>query len=299
MKSDLNKLNAKFGAADRIAFRESPCGLPEAILVNTHGHCEISLYGGQVLNYRPMGHAPTLFNSRASAHERGKRIFGGIPLCWPWFGEAGEPELPRHGFARLSQWEVLSTTYDSSTSEITLGLIYNDQTLTLWPHRFELVQRITLSDNLTITVSSYNRDKHPFRISQSIHPYFKVRDIAGIAIHGLDGHTYTEGADKEDKVLRGNLTIDEFKYALFDAPDHAVAIRDSALRRDILLKYHDMQHLVVWNPGRKQAAAIPDFGNDEYTGMLTVAPVMIPQHAVTVQPGEMITVGASLQAVLT
>jgi len=295
---DLNELNRKFGAAGRIAFRESAYGLPEMVLVNGHGHCDISIYGGQILNYRPIGHAPVLFTSSESAHEAGKRIFGGMPLCWPWFGAAESSELPRHGFARLSTWEVLSTSYDSSSTEVTLGLMQSEQSLALWPHHFELVQKITLSDNLMIEVSTFNRGEQPFAFSQSIHPYFKVRDINRVTIEGLDGIDYTDAVASTTGVQKGPFKISSATYNSFNAPDHAIAIRDEALRRDILLKYSNMQHLVVWNPWREGAAKIEDFGDNEYTGMITVAPVTPADHAVTLKPGEKFIASAAVQVLL-
>lgn len=68
---EINKLNQRYGTAGRIAFRKSAHGTVEAVLVNGYGSCEISLYGGQVLNYRPMGHTPPS-SSAARATERKK-----------------------------------------------------------------------------------------------------------------------------------------------------------------------------------------------------------------------------------
>ena len=150
---DINELNRRFGTAGRIAFRNSTFGMPEAVLVNGYGSCEISLYGGQVLNYRPMGHTPVLFMSRESDREFGKQIRGGIPICWPWFGAPPSDELPRHGFARLMNWEVLSASYDSKLSEITIGLKDSEESLSLWPHKFELVQKISIKISIQVVLS--------------------------------------------------------------------------------------------------------------------------------------------------
>jgi len=98
---NIDILNRRFGASGRIAFRTGKTGTPILSLVNRYGSCELSLYGGHVLDYRPTGHAPVLFMSKKSFFESGKPIRGGIPVCWPWFGSASDRALPSHGFARI------------------------------------------------------------------------------------------------------------------------------------------------------------------------------------------------------
>jgi glucose-6-phosphate 1-epimerase len=296
--TDINELNHKYGTAGRIAFRVSPHGLPEVVLVNGYGSCEISLYGGQVVNYRPMGHAPALFMSTESFHEAGKQIRGGIPLCWPWFGPPPAEGLPRHGFARLLYWEVLSTSYDSKCSEITIGVQDTDSSREMWPHRFELVQKITLTDNLSIELSTFNRGEDPFEVSQSIHPYFKVRDINRVSVNGLEDITYTDLFTKEKRSRNDPLRINAETYYIYDAEDHEFAIRDEGLNRDILMTYKGMNKLVVWNPWKEKAGKLPEFGDDEYTGMITAAPAVLAEDATLVEPGEKITVKAAVQVVL-
>ncbi len=294
---EISELNRKFGAAGRIAFRLSVHGLPEMVLVNAHGSCEISLCGGQVVDYRPMGHAPVLFTSRMSAREPGKPIRGGIPLCWPWFGAAPAEALPRHGFARLQSWQVLATSYDGTTSEVTLGIEDTSGTLALWPHRFTLTQKITLSDNLTIAVTTCNRGDDSFDISQSIHPYFKVRDIRRVALRGLDRLEYTDLLRCERHTQSGDLTLDAESCFVYDAPDLACAIHDEGLQRDTLLSYRGMDALAVWNPWER-ARQLQDFADDEYSGMITVAPATTAEHPVTLAPGATATAAAAIQVVL-
>lgn len=294
---EINALNRKYGAPGRIAFRLSRHGMPEAVLVNGYGSCEISLYGGQVLDYRPTGHAPVLFTSKASFHESGRQIRGGIPLCWPWFGTPPGQGLPRHGFARLQSWEVLSSSYGSEQSEITIGLRDSECSRKLWPHRFELVQKITLSDNLAVEVSSFNPGEQPFEISQSIHPYFKIRDIGRISVSGLEGCSYTDLLTGEKRRRQEPPTINSETYEIYDAQDHALAIRDEGLGRDILMTYGGMDKVILWNPWREKARTLEDFGDEEYTGMITAAPATLPEEPTVVQPGTGSTVKAAIQVV--
>jgi len=68
------------------------------------------LHGAHVTKFQPKGQKPVLFMSAKSMFEPGKPIRGGVPICFPWFGarQDGQPG-PAHGFARLVEWELVST----------------------------------------------------------------------------------------------------------------------------------------------------------------------------------------------
>ncbi len=296
--TDINELNQKFGTAGRIAFRKSAYGMTEAVLVNGYGSCEISLYGGQILNYRPTGHNPALFMSRESERKFGKQIRGGIPICWPWFGAPPSKELPRHGFARLMNWEILSSSYDSKMSEIIIGLQESEESLAIWPHKFELVQKISISDNLSIEVTTFNKDNKPFEVSQSIHPYFKVRDIADTSVIGLENLTYTDLLSKKKETQIGALCIKEETYYIYEGENQSCVIRDAGLKRNILITSTGMNKLAVWNPWEKKSKKLNDFGDDEYKKMITVAPVQTANSPISVKPGEKVSIKTAIQVVL-
>ncbi len=295
---NINDLNNKFATAGRIAFRQSHEGLPEMVLVNGYGSCEISLYGGQVLNYRPMGHTPALFISQESIRKEGEQIRGGIPLCWPWLGTPPAENLPRHGFARLMTWEVLSTSYDSKSSEVTLGIAATEETYKLWPYRFELIQKITLSDNLSIEVTTVNRDSKPFEISQSIHPYFKIRDITNVSIAGLEDIEYTDFFSKERHTQKSPLNIDKETFYIYEAEDQSCALCDNGMGRNILIASSGMNKIIVWNPWAEKAKELKDLGDDEYRKMITIAPAHTADTPLTIAPGERNTIKTAIQVVL-
>mmetsp|Transcript_12076 Transcript_12076/g.24594 ORF Transcript_12076/g.24594 Transcript_12076/m.24594 type:complete len:99 (+) Transcript_12076:177-473(+) len=76
--------------------------LPVIRVSNTLAEAEISIYGGQVLSYRPCSEARSiLFISEKSLFQVGKASKAGIPICWPWFGPDPEGKgRPQHGFTR-------------------------------------------------------------------------------------------------------------------------------------------------------------------------------------------------------
>ena len=85
MQDSIDQLNRRFGIAGRIRCTSAADGFTRLQVVNDAASAEISLYGGQLLDYRHRGDADNrLFVSRRAFFERGRAIKGGVPICWPW-----------------------------------------------------------------------------------------------------------------------------------------------------------------------------------------------------------------------
>ena len=295
---DIAILNQRFGAPGRVAFRSGEAGLPLAALVNRYGACEVSLYGGHVLGYRPVGHGPVLFVSKASLYEPGKPIRGGIPVCWPWFGPSPDKSLPLHGFARIQQWDLLATEYTSDVTELRLSLSDSELTRRLWPFAFELNLRVRLDQRLNLELTTVNRDAKPFTLTQAFHPYLCVRNIMDAAVYGLDHAPFTDRLTGQAGVQEGPLNIRAETDRLFTPAAPECVLHDASLGRALAMTFGGTERLVVWNPWIDKARAMADFGDDEYTRMLCLEPANAAEGAVTLAPGEQHTLSLSLQATL-
>jgi D-hexose-6-phosphate mutarotase len=297
---DIDQLNLRFGTPGRIAFRTHEGGFPVVSLVNRFGACEVSFYGGHVLSYRPTGHGPVLFLSRASLFELGKPIRGGVPICWPWFGpRPDDRSLPIHGFARVQAWTLVNTSYSSDTTELTLALRDSESTRGLWPFAFELTLNVRLDQYLRLTLTTENKDTKPFTITQGFHPYFRLRDLADATVVGLDQAAFTDRLTGQPGQQEGPLAIHGETDRLYAPPKNECAIRDAGLKRAIAVAFSGAKQLVVWNPWIDKARAMADFGDDEYTRMLCVEPVNAADGAVELAPGEKHALSMSIQATLT
>jgi glucose-6-phosphate 1-epimerase len=296
---DIAILNQRFGAPGRIAFRSGEADLPLVALVNKYAACEVSLYGGHVLSYRPVGHSPVLFVSQASLFEPGKPIRGGIPLCWPWFGPNPDKTLPLHGFARILQWDLHATEYSGDVTELRLALCDSDLTRRFWPFAFELNLRIWLDQRLNMELTSINRDTRPFTLTQAFHPYLRVRQIENVTVHGLDQAPFTDRLSGQTGRQDGPLSIATETDRLFTPAAPECVLHDTSLGRAIAITFTGTERCVVWNPWINKARAMADFGDDEYSRMLCVEPANTGDGAITLAPGERHTLSLALQATLT
>lgn len=288
-------LTRRFGAPGRIAFREGRGGFPVAVLASRFGVCEVSLYGGQVLSYRPAGHSPVLFLSRAARFEAGRPVRGGIPLCWPWFGAAPETG-PSHGFARTSMWTAVATTYSNDSTELTLGLKDSPETRALWPFPFELKLVVTLGDCLRLALTTGNTGDRPMPVTQSFHPYLLVRDIRRTTVGRIEGARCRDFLTGREFVQEGPLAFSGETDLLVHPPANGCVAFDEGLGRTIAITFRGTRTLVLWNPWEEKAKRLEDLGDDEYRRLLCIEPVNTRDTAVEIPPGKTAALSLAIQA---
>jgi D-hexose-6-phosphate mutarotase len=285
---DLESLNDSFAITDHIVFANGPGGLPVAEIRNAYAAATVGLHGGQVLAFQPHGHSPILWISAHSLYQPGKAIRGGIPVCWPWFGpHPSDPAKPAHGFARTSLWSVLSAAaLADGATQLRLRLADGDASLALWPHAFDLRLVVTVGAQLRTELIARNPDAAPYTCGGALHSYFEVGDVAAIAIHGLDGCAYIDKVDGgQRKIQHGPVTIATETDRVYLNTAETCAIEDPELGRRITIAKSGSRTTVVWNPWADKARRLPDFGDDEYHGMVCVETANADGDSVTVAPG--------------
>jgi len=294
------ELNARFGAPGRIVFHDGFAGYPEAVVANRYGTAEVALLGANVLSYRPTGHAPVIFRPAKRDYNRGDSFHGGIPICWPQFGNRFSKDLPQHGFARKMVFEVRGTEYTEEKTELTLGLRSDGETRKLWNHDFDLELTITVSMKLNLKLVTRNTGAEPFDFSCGFHPYFLVRERDAVTVRGLDGMTYFNGLTGEDEVRQnGDLRMDhetDHIFSLPAAPKHEFAIVDDGLRRAVALVSSGNAKTVVWNPGAEGKLA--DFQPEDWKKFVCVEPVSDWPGGGTLAPGATHELLAAIQSAL-
>lgn len=287
MHLDLQALNDQFAIPDQIAFVSGPGDLVVAEVRNRHATATVALQGGQVVSFQPHGQAPVLFVSRQAIFRPGASIRGGIPVCWPWFAQhPTDPAKPMHGFARRAPWEVLATAMTEEATELRLTLADSEETQALWPHTFALELAVTVGAQLQVELIARNTGEAPFTCGGALHSYFQVGDVTTIAIHGLDGDTYVDKVDSGlRKAQRGPVTIGAETDRIYLDTTADCLIEDPALWRQIRVAKEGSRTTVVWNPWADKAAAIADFGPEEYQTMVCVETANAADDTATVAPG--------------
>ncbi|MBP5791992.1 MAG: D-hexose-6-phosphate mutarotase [Kiritimatiellae bacterium] len=295
----IDELNARYGAPERIVFRQGHCGYPEAVLANRYGSAEVALLGANVLSYRPTGISPVIFRPAKRDYNRGESFHGGIPVCFPQFGKLAIPGMAQHGFARMMPFEVRSTQYSEEMTEIVLGLKSDAATRELWPHDFDLEVKISVSMKLNLSMTTTNTGSEPFEFTGGFHPYFVAGERDAVTVEGLDGCEYVYAVDMSNRVQQGSLAMvssADNVYTLKPAAKHEFAIIDKSLRRAIAMVSSGNQTAIVWNPGPEGKLA--DFEADDWRKFVCVEPVTSwPKATQALEPGGKHSLLVAIQSV--
>jgi len=293
---DCQELNTRYGAPGRIVFRASDSGYPVVALANKYGTAEVSLYGGNVISYRPTGNHPVVFMPVLAQFRPDSEVHGGIPICWPWFGKCGEPGSKSHGIVRHSIMRVKSSEYSEETTEITLTLKSSPETKKLWPHDFELDFRVQLSMKLNLYLTTKNTGDEPFKFTEGFHPYFKVKDRTAVSVYGVEGCEYVDARDMSKHTQCGELKADIETDHVFTLNKHEYVLMDPGLDRAIAMVSRGNSKLVVWNPG--PGNTIPDLAPDDWRKFLCVEPAtLFREDGIDLKPGETHELLVAIQSV--
>jgi glucose-6-phosphate 1-epimerase len=223
-----------------------------------------------------------LWMSPVSGCGSGDAIRGGVPVLFPQFGTFGE--LPKHGFARTSDWSQVAAPVVPGSATLAFELSDSEQTRAVWPHAFRARLEVEASaTDLRMGLLVDNLGPEPATFTGGLHTYFCVADpdawIGGLAgCHAWDGQS-TEAPrfverlgeripalQAQDLVIRGAV-----------AP---VVLNDAVLGR-LHVAARGFPNRVVWNPG--PGHGLPDVVPGDEAGFVcieptAVVPVTLPGH---------------------
>ncbi|NYS59437.1 D-hexose-6-phosphate mutarotase [Vreelandella salicampi] len=225
----------------------------ELVLFNQPwGQLIIALQGAQVLHFAPKGEHDWLWMTSTPQALPGA-IRGGIPLCWPWFGderyadESDDRSGPFHGLARLAAWRL--DAVDEHEEGIEAHLSPETRL------HSQLNVRAVIQANakrLHVEIVSENSGETPVKISAALHSYLAVDAIGHCRLEGLAGARYLDKrrgfAEAEQQ---GTLAI----HGPIDRIYHSntpVLLSDG--ERTLRIAKHDSDSTVVWHPGSEPPA---------------------------------------------
>lgn len=251
---------------------------------------EIYLHGAHVSAWTPAGEQPVLWMSNHSDFAPGMPIRGGVPICFPWFGAGREPGLtPAHGFARLVPWRLVEAHEEDDALTLTLRLTAADvadlEAATPWPHDFEASYTVRIGRELGLSLTVRNTSTADFSFEQALHTYLDVADARTTRVLGLDGAEYLDKAPGggPGRTQEGEVTFTGETDRVYAATGTAV-VDDG--RRRIGAAKEGSAHTVVWNPWIAKAAAMADYGDDEWPGMICLEAANALDEAIVLTPGQ-------------
>jgi glucose-6-phosphate 1-epimerase len=150
------------------------------------------------------------------------------------------------------------------------------------------VLEITVGATLRLALTTRNTGEAPFHITQALHSYFAVGDIARTTVTGLDGCSYIDKAAGAGGAVRqqtGAVSFAAEVDRIYTGVPAGLAVEDGALRRAIRITAEGSHTAVVWNPWAAIAAGMADLKDDEYQRFVCVETANAADEVVTVAPG--------------
>ena len=247
-------------------------------LSNKNAECKISLWGGQIISYRPRKEKNDVFwLGDLNKFDNASAIRGGIPVCWPRFAaEKLNNHLPRHGFARISEWKLNNVAVDENKIEAELSLLPDTKYLT------DITAKlfIKITDCLECSLETTNLSNETFKFSEALHAYFNVGSRDETIIKGLSGHRYKSSLDGKIYTLENDLQINQEFDAAFINHTGNIEIEDKIFNRIITLKKVGSNTTIVWNPDKDLA----EMSTGQYKNFICVEPANQGDLFVTLPP---------------
>lgn len=243
------------------------------------------LQGAQLIEFSPKNNQfeNMLWLSPSAQYKHGKPIRGGIPICWPWFGNLDknpvviqdqvkqQASASAHGFARLLPWEIKSIHEDCHHIDVSLILTSDSATKELWPFDFDLEVNFTFSTKLKVKLTTINTGTHSFSISQALHTYLPTEDIDRSYIHNTQNLTYIDALENWNiKQQIGNINFNSETDRLYFFEDPNYSLRLETPNQTLLIKNFNSQSAVIWNPWIEKSKRLSQYSPQDFRYMLCI-----------------------------
>ncbi|MEO9332696.1 D-hexose-6-phosphate mutarotase [Ectopseudomonas guguanensis] len=258
----------------------------------------VAQQGAQILGYRQGEQPPLIWLSPDAAYRAGQSVRGGVPICWPWFGDLRRnpqavqahyqlEQAPAHGLVRALDWELLGI--DEEDDAVTLRFAYDtrNQPLEGWPRDVGLTFFVRLAQDLGMSLETHNRGDTPLTLSQALHTYFAVSDVRQVGVEGLQACRYIDTLQDWQELRQQHAPVfaAETDRIYLDTPAR-LSIVDPGWGRRIHLDARGSRSAVLWNPWIDKARRLSQFPDDAWQNMLCIETANVLEDVVQLKTDE-------------
>lgn len=244
----------------------------------------IALQGAHIVSCVPKGQGDLLWMSPTDPEKPDTALRGGIPICWPWFGN--ERAGPSHGIARTSEWALKGVNDAGDRLHLSLELPEEAIKARLPDENWRVVVDFELGQALSVSLTSTNIGQHQQRLSQALHSYLPVSDIYQTRIWGLEGAKFIDqltvvAQNHQQGPITFHGEVDRIYY------DHQSPTQlDDAGAHYLLVEREGSNSVVVWNPWIDKSKRLSQFPHDGYRNMVCIEAANAGPDARELAPGQ-------------
>ncbi len=273
-----------------------------------HGEARVAEQGAQLLSYVPHDQPALVWLSPEAAYRHGEAPRGGVPVCFPWFGDlsanppevragfdiAAEAHVPKHGWVRSMDWSHADTHADPDGVTLVFRCALTPG-YGGWRHGAQLTLRMRFAATVTLELGVRNDSDATMTVSQALHTYFAVSDVRAVQVDGLAGARYIDTLDSwRSKTQAGALSFSgETDRLYLDLPD-TLHIVDPGWGRRIRVQSSHSRSAVLWNPWIDKARRLSQFPDAGWTDMLCIETARVWDDLLQVEPGDTVYMAVHL-----
>lgn len=230
----------------------------------------------------------------SNQHNHGKPHRGGVPVLFPQFNTMGK--LKKHGYVRDMPWKKLAehTNHTQITTEFEV-LVTNIKDWEDGQPKCQLRLITTVSQKMMeMRLYIHNTGNKAFSFTGGLHPYFYVhpqlnhktdnmaKNPAQFSIQGLENTAWQNFADHKD-IESGDIQLlgQHIERLYQTAPN----INFANGQRQFEISCTGFNQWMIWNPGHKHAANMPDLQNHAWQQFICIEPVIV-NSPVRLEAGE-------------
>jgi D-hexose-6-phosphate mutarotase len=195
----------------------------------------------------------------------------------------GESGWPSNGWGRLLDWKLI----DSQEHRDGVSLHWR---LTLWDWQADLFA--DLGQGMDLRLETQHQDSEPCQFGHALHAYWRISDIADVALQGLDGALGYDELSRSPCEQKGELKVLGSCQRVFEHSG-ALQLQDDSWQRRLNIDASDSASTAVWHPGGRPLLGV---AGSEAAGFVRVEAVSGIDDCLSLAPGQQARV--SLQASL-
>ncbi len=263
-------------------------GHGELIACNiTNDNCQAQIFphGAHITKFQPTGQPSMLFLSNQAVFLNGRAIRGGVPVCFPWFGNHNQDSnAPAHGWVRQKKWNLINII---SCDEQTL-VKFATQT-----DHFAVLLTAIFGKDLKMMLQVTNTSTQTESFESALHSYFQISDISKTQIDGLQSAKFldqltSQWHQPDNNPIRFTQEIDRIYQFKTDQPAaDSITLSNTQDNNKIVIDRINARSIVVWNPWIEKAKRLSDLGDQQWTEMCCVECGNIGENQVRLAPGTM------------
>jgi len=209
-------------------------------------------------------------------------------VCFPWFGpNLTDATAPNHGWARISPWTLTAAALVGPDAQLTFELAGAHPDFAGTAQPVSLRYTVTIGATLALALTVQNDGDAAVSVEAAFHTYFAVGDARATHLLGLADLTYLDRTLTPPAAASSALPVALIGGEIdrvYPMPP-VVTIDDAGNQRRIQVGHSDAAQTVVWNPGSVKAAAMGDYGDDEWTENVCVEAGNVQGQAMLLAPG--------------